>query len=322
MNFWYKKSWLCYLLLPFSALFWGITYIRRYLYQTHKLRSYRASVPVVIVGNLSVGGNGKTPVTIWLVQQLQARGLRVGVISRGYGSKSKVFPLLVDAQSNPIYAGDEPVLIAQRTGTAVAISPNRQQAIEMLLQNQVCDVIISDDGLQHYKLQRDIEIVVVDAERGLGNGLLLPAGPLRELPSRLNEVDLVISNGGVNQYSQAEMRLVPSVAINLLTGEKQPLVEFTHANAIAGIGNPPRFFAMLRSLNIQLNQTFAFADHQDFSMELLRSLSSDLPCLMTEKDAVKCMSFAQANWWYIPVEAEITATSAFTLLDNISEKIK
>ena len=184
MPFWYSNSKLAWLLLPFSLLFWLISQIRLALFSLNILSSYKSPKPVIIVGNLSVGGNGKTPVVVWLVEELQKQGLRIGVISRGYGSQSKTYPLLVTPETDPVQGGDEPVLIAKRTGVPVVISPNRQQAIELLLKTQDCDLIISDDGLQHYKLQRDIEIVVMDAERALGNGFVLPAGPLRELPSR------------------------------------------------------------------------------------------------------------------------------------------
>ncbi|MDO5053923.1 MAG: tetraacyldisaccharide 4'-kinase [Pasteurella oralis] len=305
MQFWYSHSWVTCLLLPFSFLFWLISYVRRALFKHNILSSYRAPVPVVIVGNLSVGGNGKTPVVIWLVQQLQQQGLKVGVISRGYGSQSNTYPLLVTAQTDPLQGGDEPVLIAKRTQVPVCISPNRQQAIELLLQQQHCDLIISDDGLQHYKLQRDIEIVVIDAQRGLGNGLLLPAGPLRELPSRLQQADLVISNGESNQYTDVVMRLEPHYAVNLVTGEKRLVASFKVASAIAGIGNPQRFFMMLQSLNIQLSQTQAFQDHQKFEANQFVKFDKNRPLLMTEKDAVKCFAFAQPNWWYVPVDAVI-----------------
>lgn len=306
MPFWYTHSKLAWLLLPFSLLFWLVSQIRRALFSLGLKKSYRAPKPVVIVGNLSVGGNGKTPVVVWLVEELKKRGLRAGVISRGYGSKAKQYPLLVTAETNPIEGGDEPVLIAKRTGVPVVISPNRQQAIELLLQQHECDIIISDDGLQHYKLQRDLEIVVMDAERALGNGFVLPAGPLRELPSRLKTVDIVITNGGKNQFSDAVMRLVPHFAINLKTNEKRPLSEFQQGSAIAGIGNPQRFFTMLEKLGIQLNQTQAFQDHQHFEAAQLEKLAENQPLFMTEKDAVKCQSFAKENWWYVPVEADIS----------------
>ena len=320
MQFWYSRSWIAWLLCPFSLLFWLITTVRRALFRLNLLKSYRASIPVVIVGNLSVGGNGKTPAVIWLVQELTKCGLNVGVISRGYGSKAKNYPLLVTPTSDPIEAGDEPVLIATRTQAPVCISPNRQQAIECLLQHTKCDVIISDDGLQNYKLQRDFELVIMDAKRGLGNGFLLPAGPLRELPSRLKNVDIIITNGSENQYSDAVMTLKPQYAVNLVTKAQRPLNEFSQATAIAGIGNPPRFFTMLQQHGIQLIETQAFQDHQSFSPELFAKFDKNRPLLMTEKDAVKCMTFAEEYWWYVPVTTEIQGEKAQQFIQKIVQK--
>lgn len=305
MPFWYSHSKLAWLFLPFSLLFWLLSRIRRALFSLGLKSSYRAPKPVVIVGNLSVGGNGKTPVVIWLAEELKKRGLRAGVISRGYGSKAQNYPLPVTANTDPVKGGDEPVLIAKRTGVPVVIAPNRRQAIEFLLKQAECDVIIADDGLQHYSLQRDVEIVVMDAERALGNGFLLPAGPLRELPSRLESVDFIITNGGKNQYSNAVLKLIPNYAINLKTDEKRPLSAFQCGAAIAGIGNPQRFFTMLERLGIRLSETQAFRDHQHFSAAQLEKIASNQPLFMTEKDAVKCQAFAQDNWWYVPVEGEI-----------------
>lgn len=305
MPFWYTRSKIAWLLLPFSLLFWLISQVRRSLFQLGILATYRAPKPVIIVGNLSVGGNGKTPVVVWLVEQLRQRGLNVGVISRGYGSRAESYPLLVNAQTDPKCGGDEPVLIAKRTGVAVAISANRREAVELLLKSADCDLIIADDGLQHYKLQRDLEIVVMDAQRALGNGFVLPAGPLRELPGRLKSVDFVITNGGQNVYSDAVMQLKSHYAVNLQSGEQRPLNSFSEGVAMAGIGNPQRFFTMLEHLGIHLSQTHAFADHQSFDEQLLNAMSRTQPLFMTEKDAVKCCAFAQANWWYVPVDAEI-----------------
>ncbi|MBN6076962.1 tetraacyldisaccharide 4'-kinase [Aggregatibacter actinomycetemcomitans] len=320
MQFWYSRSWITWLLCPFSLLFWLITAIRRALFRFNLLKSYRAPVPVVIVGNLSVGGNGKTPAVIWLVQELTKCGLKVGVISRGYGSQAKQYPLLVTSTGDPVEAGDEPVLIATRTQAPVCISPNRQQAIECLLEHAQCDVIISDDGLQHYKLQRDIEVVIMDAQRGLGNGFLLPAGPLRELPNRLKSVDFIITNGAENQYSDAVMTLQPQYAVNLVSLAQRPLAEFSQATAIAGIGNPSRFFAMLQQHGITLTATQAFQDHQRFSADLFNQFDKNQPLLMTEKDAVKCLAFAQKNWWYVPVTTEIHGEKARQLIQKIVQK--
>nr|WP_094946044.1 tetraacyldisaccharide 4'-kinase [Actinobacillus seminis]OZN25371.1 tetraacyldisaccharide 4'-kinase [Actinobacillus seminis]SUU35611.1 tetraacyldisaccharide 4'-kinase [Actinobacillus seminis] len=328
MNFWYAKTKIArlvsWLLLPLSVLFWLISSWRRFLWQKGWLASYRAPVPVIIVGNLSVGGNGKTPVVVWLVDQLQQRGVNVGVISRGYGSQAKQYPLLVSAQTDPQEGGDEPVLIAKRTGAPVCISPNRRQAIELLLRSFPCDLIISDDGLQHYPLQRDMEIVVVDGERVFGNGFVLPAGPLRELPARLKQVDLIIANEKSIPHTDTLMRLVPYYAINLKTQEKRLLTEFVQqpAIALAGIGHPPRFFSMLQTLGIQLLHCHAFADHQAYSVSLIQPLAqANTPLLMTEKDAVKCENFAQENWWFVPIEAQIDARSAMQFIDKIIKKV-
>lgn len=324
MNYWQTRNLMTWLLAPFSALFWLVSQIRKWLYRKKWLKSYRSSVPVLVVGNISVGGNGKTPVVVWLVEQLQQRGLNVGVISRGYGGKNRQFPQLVTAESSPELMGDEPVLIAQRTQAPVAISPNRQQSIELLLRHFALDLIISDDGLQHYALARDIEWAVVDGERRFGNGFLLPAGGLRELPSRLHSVQAVICNGKPANVRAGEqlMTLSPDEAVNLKTGERKPLADFQSQQvvALAGIGHPPRFFTMLEAHQIPLASTYAFADHQPYHLAMIASLATNhQPLLMTEKDAVKCVGFAQENWWFVPVSAKFSAESTACLLEPILE---
>lgn len=320
MKIWQSRSLITWLLAPFSLLFWLVSQIRRQLYRKKILPSYRPPVPVVVVGNISVGGNGKTPVVVWLVEQLQQRGLKVGVISRGYGGENRHFPQLVTAESSPQQMGDEPVLIAQRTQAPVAVSPNRQQSIELLLSHNDLDVIITDDGLQHYRLERDLEWVVVDGERRFGNGFVLPAGGLRELPRRLRSVQAVICNGKYAKPGEHSMTLAPDKAINLNTGEKRPLTDFQQMPcvAMAGIGYPPRFFTMLENLGISLKARHAFADHQSYRPEQLSALAENAtPLLMTEKDAVKCHTFAQANWWYVPVSAKFSPESTACLLEPI-----
>lgn len=320
MKLWQSFNLLTVLLSPLSLLFWLISQLRKRLYSSKILQSYRSPVPVLVVGNISVGGNGKTPVVVWLVEQLQQRGLKVGVISRGYGGENKIFPQLVTPESSPQQMGDEPVLIAQRTLVPVAISPNRKQSIELLLSQFELDLIIADDGLQHYALQRDLEWVVVDGERRFGNGFVLPAGGLRELPNRLESVQAIICNGGTAQSGEHLMQLAPEFAINLRTNEKVRLSEFVGKNcvAIAGIGHPPRFFTMLENLGISLSQSHAFADHQAFSAEQLAHLAEpNIPLLMTEKDAVKCRHFAQENWWFVPVSAKFSEKSTACLLKPI-----
>ncbi|MEH8038239.1 tetraacyldisaccharide 4'-kinase [Gallibacterium anatis] len=323
MKFWYQQSWLQWLLLPFSWLFQLVTYLRRKAYQKGIFSSWKAPCTVVVVGNLSVGGNGKTPLVITLVQQLQQQGIRVGVISRGYGGESNEYPFLVCASSDAKKVGDEPVLIAQRTSAPVAISPDRRQSIELLHKAYHPQVIISDDGLQHYKLQRDLELVVVDGERRFGNGLLLPAGPLRELPKqRLKTVDAVICNGGTAQDNEILMTLHSGEAVNLLTNERRALTQFTQVNAIAGIGYPPRFFTGLERQGITLLSRTAFPDHHAFQASDFSACDqSDIPLLMTEKDAVKCRKFAQKHWWYVEVTAEIEKAQLENLIAKIIAKV-
>ena len=324
MKLWQKTSIITWLLAPFSLLFWLISQIRIALYRKKILKSYLSPVPVLVIGNISVGGNGKTPLVIWLVEQLQKKGVKVGVISRGYGGENKVYPQLVTPESNPKLMGDEPVLIAQRTHAPVAISPNRQQSIELLLSQFELDLIVTDDGLQHYALERDMEWVVVDGERRFGNGFVLPAGGLRELPSRLKQVQAVICNGKNANAGEHAMHLEPDFVINLKTGEKRKLSEFTQSvYALAGIGYPPRFFNMLKELGIPLAETFSFADHQAFTAEMIvPKLSQNLPLLMTEKDAVKCKAFAQGNWWYVPVSARFSEKSTACLVEMVSKLLE
>lgn len=325
MNIWQKKSFLTWLLAPLSLLFYLISGLRKRLYLHHILPSYRAPIPVLVVGNLSVGGNGKTPAVIWLVEQLQQHGIKVGVISRGYGGQNKQFPQLVHANSLPCELGDEPVLIAQRTNAPVAVSPNRRESIELLLRHYKLDLIITDDGLQHYALQRDWEWVVIDGERRFGNGFLLPAGGLRELPSRLKSVQAVICNGKNAKDGEHSMQLSTAFAINLSTNEKCLLSELTNKNtiAMAGIGHPPRFFTMLKQLGFHLKQCHPFADHQSYRAEQLMTLAqSNEILLMTEKDAVKCRTFAQKNWWYVPVSAQFSENSTTCLLAPILNLVR
>lgn len=319
---WSGRSALYLLLLPFSLLYGLISNLLRLSYRWGWRKAWRAPVPVVIVGNLTAGGNGKTPVVVWLVQALQQRGLRVGVVSRGYGGKAERYPLVLGPETPTREAGDEPVLIYQRTGAAVAVAPRRRQAVEALTQAGEVDIIITDDGLQHYALARDIEIVVVDGERRFGNGWWLPAGPMRERAARLNSVTAVISNGGVAQPGELAMQLAPGLAVNLLSGERRPVVELNNVVAMAGIGHPPRFFNTLRQQGVVTEKEVAFADHQSYSPETLNALTTpDQLLLMTEKDAVKAKAFARADWWYLPVDALLSAEQSQVLLSKISALI-
>ncbi|EQB99605.1 tetraacyldisaccharide 4'-kinase [Photorhabdus temperata subsp. temperata M1021] len=317
---------------PFMALFAVITFfsplrlisgLRRLSYKVGLNQSWKAPVPVVVVGNLTAGGNGKTPVVIWLVEQLQKRGYRVGVVSRGYGGKVENYPLLVTDKITTAQAGDEPVLIHRRTGAPVAVAPKRVAAVKALLADIPLDIIVTDDGLQHYALQRDFEIVVIDGVRRFGNGWWLPAGPMRELSRRLNRVNAVITNGGTPQSGELSMTLAGRLAVNMVSGEKRAVNRIPHTIAMAGIGHPPRFFTTLQQLGADVQKEYAFADHQRYTEEQLSHLAdTNQNLLMTEKDAVKCFKFARPNWWYLPVDAQLPQEKGQAMLNEIDSLLE
>ncbi len=315
---WSGESPLWRLLLPLSWLYGLVSGIIRLCYQLGLKKAWRAPCPVVVVGNLTAGGNGKTPVVIWLVEQLQRQGIRVGVVSRGYGGKAESYPLLLDANSTTAQAGDEPVLIFQRTGAPVAVSPVRVDAVKALLAAHDLQLIVTDDGLQHYRLARDKEIVVIDGVRRFGNGWWLPAGPMRERASRLSSVDARIVNGGEAQSGEIPMTLRPGEAVNLLTHERRQVSDLQNVVAMAGIGHPPRFFATLNECGLQPVRTVALADHKALTEADVQALvEPGQQLIMTEKDAVKCRRFAQENWWYLPVDAVLSGDRAQTLLQDL-----
>ena len=302
---WYAAHAGLVALWPLERLYRSVVQRKRRQFLTGKLDSYRAPVPVIIVGNITVGGTGKTPLILWLIEYCRARGLRVGVVSRGYGGEPPHWPWRVRATDDPAVAGDEPVLLVQRSGVPMAIDPQRPKAIQLLLEQEQLDLILSDDGLQHYQLQRDLELVLIDESRGLGNGRCLPAGPLREPAGRLAEVDAVLFNGATADKEQGyAMQLQPTALVHVASGESMPLDHFPQGqamHAVAGIGNPQRFFRTLRELGWQ-PQEHPFADHAQFVAEDMQ-FGDDLPVLMTEKDAVKCRTIAPDNAWYLQVDA-------------------
>ncbi|HIC2038456.1 tetraacyldisaccharide 4'-kinase [Enterobacter soli] len=315
---WSGESPLWLLLLPLSWLYGLVSGVISLLYRLGIKRAWRAPVPVVVVGNLTAGGNGKTPVVIWLVEQLKARGIRVGVVSRGYGGKAAKYPLLLTSDTLTSEAGDEPVLIYQRTGAPVAVSPVRSEAVQALLTEHDVQIIITDDGLQHYALARDKEIVVIDGVRRFGNGWWLPAGPMRERASRLKSVDAVIVNGGVAQQGEIPMHLHPGLAVNLLTGERKAVAQLPALVAMAGIGHPPRFFATLEQCGARIEKRVPLADHQALVPEQVAAFAvPGQTLIMTEKDAVKCRAFAKENWWYLPVDAELSGEQPEQLLKDL-----
>ncbi len=311
MDAWYQGRWWLWLLWPLSLLLRWIAGIRR---QRLQKLAKPFSAPVIVVGNITLGGTGKTPVIIALVRYLKEQGMRPGVISRGYGGKAPFYPYFVSSESPVSESGDEPLLIALEADCPVMVGADRNASVQKLIDDHQCDVILSDDGMQHYKLFRQWEICLLDGRRLLGNGQCLPAGPLREAPARLKEVDCVIVNGGVESdpviadVPALSMTLRPNVWCNLLTGEslpldKLPFAEDSVVNAVTGIGNPERFFRTLQDLGIAVRGQ-GFPDHHAFTPEDLAYIGSR-PLLMTAKDAVKCQSFAKPDWWYLSVEAEL-----------------
>lgn len=320
---WSGQSPLWLLLMPLSLLYGLVSGLIKLSYRLGLRRAWRAPVPVVVVGNLTAGGNGKTPVVVWLVEQLQRRGVRVGVVSRGYGGKADHYPLLLTPQTSTGEAGDEPVLIFQRTGAPVAVSPVRADAVNALLAAHSLQIIITDDGLQHYALARDKEIVVIDGARRFGNGWWLPAGPMRERAGRLRSVDAVITNGGEAHAGEIAMTLQPGLAVNLQTGEKRSVDSLPQVVAMAGIGHPPRFFATLEQAGVQPVKTISLADHQALDEAQVASFINDKQTLvMTEKDAVKCRDFAHPQWWYLPVDATFVNSQADELVDTLHALVR
>jgi tetraacyldisaccharide 4'-kinase len=309
-------------LVPLSWLYCGVAQVRHYSYRRGWLRRVRLPVPVVVVGNITVGGTGKTPLVLWLAQWLKDRGHRPGILTRGYGGSARDWPQRVLAHSDPAELGDEPVLLARRSGCPVVAGPDRIADGLVLAADLGCDILVSDDGLQHYRLARDIEIAVVDGRRGLGNRRCLPAGPLREPPARLSQVDLVACTGsGCTQGHHID--LVAGTAVNLADpGQTRALGAWCGQplTAVAGIGNPGRFFALLRSAGLDPTERI-YPDHHPFQPADARSWGSG-QVLMTEKDAVKCGAFARPNHWYLPVEARPTAAFAASIEQRLEDLIR
>ena len=299
------------LLFPLSLLFGLAVAIRRGCYTVGLMRQQQVGAPVLVVGNISVGGVGKTPLVVHLVERALAMGFNPGVVSRGYGGAPGKLPVLVASDTSPAQCGDEPKMIFERTDVPVCVHPDRVAAARKLV-DQGVDCIIADDGLQHYRLARDAEIAVVDASRGLGNGLLLPAGPLRELPRRLRAVDVRVARGGEWPDALA-MHLSGGLLQPVGAGKPEPLADWASrkVHAVAGIGNPERFFEGLRLAGLHVTP-HAFPDHHGFAAVDF-DFGDDQPVIMTEKDAVKCRAFAQQNWWFLPVSAAFSPGDSDTL---------
>jgi len=302
---WYAGHPALALLRPLECLYRRVVEGKRARFLAGQGEIYKAPIPVIVVGNITVGGTGKTPLILWMIEHCRSRGLRVGVVSRGYGATPPSLPWRVAAEQSAAQAGDEPLLIVQRTGVPLMIDPDRSRAVRALLDSEPLDLILSDDGLQHYRLARDLELVLIDAARGLGNRRCLPAGPLREPVERLNSVDAVLYNGAsADRDDGYAFGLKPAALVNLRSGERQPVDFFPPGqavHAVAGIGNPQRFFSTLEGLHWR-PVAHAFADHAAYSVQAL-TFTPSLPVVMTEKDAVKCRPFAADDWWYLAVDA-------------------
>jgi tetraacyldisaccharide 4'-kinase len=327
---WFRKRLSPFLfpLLPLSWLFGGLVAVRRFLYRHRALRPVALPVPVVVVGNLTVGGSGKTPLTLWLVERLRERGHRPGILSRGYGGDGAIRPVLADSDAAQV--GDEPLLLARRGGVPVFVGQDRAAAGRALLAaHPECDVLICDDGLQHYRLDRRVEIAVFD-RRGVGNGRLMPAGPLREPVRRLASVTAVVVNGGEHDFPELPsgaprfpMRLAGQRFVALADPRETCSaadLRGRRLHAVAGIGDPSRFFSQIAGLGLEFSE-HPFPDHRAFCAEDF-SFARGGVLLMTEKDAVKCSSFALPEAWVLPVEAEIDdVPGGRCLLDVILEKL-
>jgi tetraacyldisaccharide 4'-kinase len=309
-------------LLPAAALFYLVAAVRRWAYRLGVLHATNVGVPLVVVGNITAGGTGKTPLVIWLCALLQKHGYRPGIVSRGYGGKGRTRAARPD--DDPVDVGDEPVLLANRTACPVWVGPDRVAAARALLAaHPECNVIVSDDGLQHYPMQRDVEIAVVDAAVGLGNGLPIPAGPLREPASRLERVDAVVVNGsaGTPSGDRFGMSLEGAVFANLVDPElKRDAAAFRgqQLHAIAAIGNPGRFFDHLRALGLDFS-SHAFPDHHAFVRGDI-DFADGLAVVMTEKDAIKCRRFGCPNHWALPVEARIAPGLGERILEKLRKR--
>ena len=339
MGAWFEREWQrlgggALIFFPLSILYRGVVALRRVLYRARILPSWHARVPVVVVGNITVGGTGKTPLVIEVLEILQRRGWTPGVIARGYGrvpsreSDPRGVVRVYPDVATPEHFGDEPVVIARRSRVPVYVSPDRPAAARALLEaHPEVNVLVSDDGLQHYALARDIELAVVDGERGFGNGLMLPSGPLREPVARLAEVDAAIVNGGwsdtVAAPRQFAMQLGRERFAAVATSQELTAQEFALAArgksvvAIAGIGNPQRFFEHVARLGVSA-RGIAFADHHAYQPQDLKLPGAEV-IVMTEKDAVKCAAFADARMWYMRVDAILPAEFDDFLLTRIAQ---
>ncbi len=315
---WYRPNPLKWLLWPIGGIYGVVMEIRRLVYRLGMKPVTTLPLPVIVVGNLTVGGSGKTPVVIWLAGELKSCGYRVGIVSRGYGGNAENWPQRVSTASDPGLVGDEPVLIARATGCPVMVSPDRVAAAKALISSEQLDVLLADDGMQHYALDRTLAIAVVDGQRGLGDGFCLPAGPLREFKCRIADVDAIVVNGG--SWGRAGVfRAQPAAQrLHQVAGSEQKLLaEFrnTEVHAVAGIGNPQRFFNLLEDAGVDV-LPHPLPDHTKLTGAEL-DFDDARPVFVTEKDAVKCEGFARENVWCVPIKLEFDAEDGQRLMRRV-----
>lgn len=327
---WYEDAPSGWLLLPLTGVYWLVLLIKKLLRRCGVLRTHKAAVPVVIVGNITAGGTGKTPTVLWLVQELRTRGFNPGIVSRGYGGSKADSSMRVEPDTDATVAGDEPVLLAKRGQCPVVVDPDRVRAASMLIEDGV-DVIVADDGLQHYRLARDYEICVIDGTRGLGNRRLLPSGPLRESAQRLDSVEQVLVNGELRgseyelttaEQNAISFELAATEACRLNGSLARPIKRFagTTVHAVAAIGNPRRFFDLLRAHDIQVIE-HVFPDHAVLARKDLE-FGDDFDVFMTEKDAVKLGRDAKDKLWYVPVELSMDPVLSAPLIEQIESRLR
>ena len=320
---WYRAGSPPALLLPWAALYGAVA---DRVAAARKAKAVSLAVPVIVIGNIAIGGTGKTPLTLWFIDTLRELGFKPGVISRGYGGHADRYPLRVTASTDANACGDEPALIARRARVPMAVAPDRVAAGQMLIDSGEIDILIADDGLQHYRLARNLEVCVVDGARGLGNGARLPAGPLRELPARLATVDLVVVNGALRatlpasglQPVSMQLELGDARALNATTTRSLASFRGERVHAVAGIGNPQRFFDALTAAGLDVIP-HALPDHHHFA-EIDLCFGDGLPVLLTEKDAVKCGGFSRAGLWQVPADACIAAAHAARVRQLLAAK--
>jgi len=314
---WYNKSFWLYLLYPFSILFSYLTSRRRRKFLKNKTESFSAKIPIIVVGNLTIGGTGKTPLVKYIASELIKRGYKPGIVSRGYGGKFKE-TLKVDSNTSVKQTGDEAQILS-KLNIPFYIDKNRVRAVEKIIENHDCDVIISDDGLQHYKMKRDIEIAVIDGKRRFGNKLTFPAGPLRESIKRLSTVDFVVNNSGPTEENEFLMSISPSEFVHLKSGKSYGVEDWPMHNqvhAVAGLGNPGRFFDLLDKLGFDIVR-HPYPDHHNFDSSDLFYLDH-LPIIMTEKDASKCKDFDNNKIWYLKIDADVNNK----FIDQLQSKLE